>query len=757
MLPKTVAPLLALGSASLVFAQNPVAVTGVLVKNGAAPIRRNINDLAKEAGPQWDLYIQSLSAMYEVKSTDALSFFQVAGIHGWPFVEWNGTGAGQNNNDWNGYCPHGEPLFLSWHRPYVALFEQILVEHARQIAAAYPKDRLSEYTQAAETLRAPFWDWASARAVPEATVPESVTINTAEGQKQVENPLATYKYPQEAIQGQYGDMNRIRPEAGQQPQTYRCPSPQSYPKSANEALSLTKNQVRTNDLRAMVYDVFTNSQTFSQFASTRNRGFSLEQIHNSIHVEAACRSDFLNQFVAGFDVLFMLHHANVDRLWAYWQAIHPEEANLSGSYSGGARFTTSRGTSISLNSPLEPFHGQDGEPHTSKTVASIRDFGYSYEGLEEGKSDQETRNEAVRLINRLYSGNSPPEPPSSSGNPDRPGPGNGPDSTRPGNNTGPKNGTRPGISPSGSPNDPRPSNNPNNPRPGNSPNGPRPGDNSPPGANNTLPGTRPSGNPKSPRPSNSPTGPGFPTSSNNPNSSGFPNSGSNPNGPGFPNSEDNPNGPGFPPSDNGLNGSGDNGGIDSNQRQYAYVQLEVEQVERPCFVNIYVGDNHAGSMVVMSQPARGIFNGAVFLNGAIDKFGSQASNSTSREFNNNIYIDITKPDGQRIDLSSVASLKVEVSQITVTPPTSDHQFPAVEIKDPEPVNGGRELMPPPSSAQTEYGPRIDGGGNSEGSGSGTGGGGKKPENERSSAVATFVSHLFFASAPLAVSGLLAVL
>lgn len=48
-----VAPLLALWSASLGFAQEPVAVTGVPVQNGPVPIRRNINELASENGPQW--------------------------------------------------------------------------------------------------------------------------------------------------------------------------------------------------------------------------------------------------------------------------------------------------------------------------------------------------------------------------------------------------------------------------------------------------------------------------------------------------------------------------------------------------------------------------------------------------------------------------------------------------------------------------------------------------------------------------------
>jgi tyrosinase len=37
-----------------------------------------------------------------------------------------------------GYCPHVSSLFGSWHRPYLALFEQILHDRAVDIANEYP-------------------------------------------------------------------------------------------------------------------------------------------------------------------------------------------------------------------------------------------------------------------------------------------------------------------------------------------------------------------------------------------------------------------------------------------------------------------------------------------------------------------------------------------------------------------------------------------------------------------------------------------
>jgi tyrosinase len=56
--------------------------------------------------------------------TDVSSFFQIGGIHGLPYVQWDGSGGkAPVAGSWGGYCTHGSMLFPTWHRPYVALFE----------------------------------------------------------------------------------------------------------------------------------------------------------------------------------------------------------------------------------------------------------------------------------------------------------------------------------------------------------------------------------------------------------------------------------------------------------------------------------------------------------------------------------------------------------------------------------------------------------------------------------------------------------
>ncbi|KAJ6445260.1 endonuclease/exonuclease/phosphatase family [Purpureocillium lavendulum] len=394
--------LAALAIAPLGLAQDPYPVTGVPVsdsKNGV-PLRRNINDLQAAGGAQWDLYIRSLLEMQQANYTDPLSYFQVEGIHGRPFIEWNGTG-GQQTSGWAGYCPHGEELFVSWHRPYVLLFEQVLVSHAKQLAQSYPEKLRAEYTQAADQLRSPFWDWAAGSTVPQSTVPAKITVNVPNGQglqaQEVDNPLYTYKIPQPVLDGRYGTF-----DPQNRPQTVRCPAPQSYPASANELLA-------ERPYRQWVYDLFTRSTNFSEFATTSNSIVSLELIHNGIHWDAACGEQFLSPDLSAFDPLFMLHHSNVDRLWSYWQAIKPDQDIFHDSYSGQSRFASPSGTTINSKSPLQPFFGRNRTPHTTESVRGIQGFGYSYEGLEYWtKSADQMKQDATRLINRLYSGQSAP-------------------------------------------------------------------------------------------------------------------------------------------------------------------------------------------------------------------------------------------------------------------------------------------------------------------------------------------------------------
>ena len=94
------------------------ATTGIDPMSGSFPLRQEIN-LFSSSGPTWDLFIQAFQQFKTTNSNDTLSFYQIAGIHGYPRQPWDGvvgTGGG-------GFCHHGSVLFPIWHRPYLALYE----------------------------------------------------------------------------------------------------------------------------------------------------------------------------------------------------------------------------------------------------------------------------------------------------------------------------------------------------------------------------------------------------------------------------------------------------------------------------------------------------------------------------------------------------------------------------------------------------------------------------------------------------------
>jgi hypothetical protein len=63
--------------------------------------------------------------MFQTPQNNSISHFSIGGIHGLPYVEWEGAGGANpvKGSQWGGYCTHGCVLFPTWHRPYVALYE----------------------------------------------------------------------------------------------------------------------------------------------------------------------------------------------------------------------------------------------------------------------------------------------------------------------------------------------------------------------------------------------------------------------------------------------------------------------------------------------------------------------------------------------------------------------------------------------------------------------------------------------------------
>lgn len=103
----------------------------------------------------------------------------------------------------------------------------------------------------------------------------------------------------------------------------------------------------------------------------------------------------------------MLHHANVDRLIAMWQAIHYNNKLQSQTVASPALFATAANTPVNADSPLKPFfRDASGNFHTGRTAADIKAFGYSYPEIVDWNQSQDALARSVTVsVNRLYGPN----------------------------------------------------------------------------------------------------------------------------------------------------------------------------------------------------------------------------------------------------------------------------------------------------------------------------------------------------------------
>lgn len=172
-------------------ADNFFAITG---PPGTVHPRLEISQLRKN-NAQWNLYLLALNRLYARGQTTRTSYYQLAGIHGRPFVEWDGVGFAFGRS--GGYCPHGSTLFPTWHRPYLALYEQVLYGLVQEVANSIGG---AEYQAAAKTFRIPYWDWAApapnGKNVLIGPIGGSayIQISLPTGPKVIDNPLYRYHF-----------------------------------------------------------------------------------------------------------------------------------------------------------------------------------------------------------------------------------------------------------------------------------------------------------------------------------------------------------------------------------------------------------------------------------------------------------------------------------------------------------------------------------------------------------------------------------
>ncbi|KAK7032422.1 hypothetical protein VNI00_013170 [Paramarasmius palmivorus] len=362
----------------------------------------------------------------------AAQFPEIAGIHGLPYTPWIGDPRYAKSDfdlkdakdthpvpsRFGGYCNHGSVVFPTWHRPYVMAIEQaigdIATELAKGFVSTYPTGEASadEWTDAARVLRFPFWDWASEKVqtegVPDVLKVEKLEIETPQGAKMVDNPLAYYRFPPKSIpegfqdEVLHPDKPAVKAYFSQWERTFRHADSTPTPDKSNNAEmdQIFKDNAecirrRVSDLftfpdgldPAKEWDEFSNHTTESLSKEERCNIDSLESIHDTIHVFIGGNGHMSHPDYAGFDPIFYLHHCNVDRLLALWEYVYPKYYMGDGYTHNGRTypFTQARGTySLVYNSqlvgttPLAPFRGAKGEYWTSDQAHYVDGKYYSY-------------------------------------------------------------------------------------------------------------------------------------------------------------------------------------------------------------------------------------------------------------------------------------------------------------------------------------------------------------------------------------------
>ncbi len=376
--------------------------------------RLEIRQMQTEKPNQLTLLLLALQKWEAQPQTTVTSYYQISGIHGVPRVDYNGVGECSTCSGADGYCTHDSVLFPAWHRAYVAMFEQEFLKVVHNIANAWPVSGASTtkatMRKAASTMRWPYWDWAAAppnggNNLPDIVSSATVVVNTQTGQKTIKNPLYqhTFKNPSNLVYTPFKTW----------PSTLRYPTSEATDATSDESSCISHlNTVRAT-LQSQVYQLFSTCKDYLHFSnddagsSSTSCHNSLEGIHNTIHtttggvpsttVKTVGHMYYLSE--AGFDPVFWLHHANVDRLFAMWQTINPTAFGAS-QVAPHNTWTIAKGTTQDQTSPLTPFYQSD--KSTFFTTDDIQDwtqFKYTYPEF----ADSDGSSTAIQsYVNALY-------------------------------------------------------------------------------------------------------------------------------------------------------------------------------------------------------------------------------------------------------------------------------------------------------------------------------------------------------------------
>ena len=218
----------------------------------------------------------------------------------------------------------------------------------------------------------------------------------------IPNPLYSYKFQSDA---EGNGFPASHPLAGL-PETVRHYN--TTTQKSNESAADASLSANAPTIASLVYQLFANVKDYTTFSCSAPGGHAnvannIETIHNSIHNSVGGWGHMQFPEVAAFDPIFFLHHANVDRLLALWQALNPDQWVLPSVNTYGSFFEVP-GTIDNSDSSLAPFHSDNGTSmFSSDEVRSSSTFRYTYPEMSDHSMNASTLMTHVRQqVNRLY-------------------------------------------------------------------------------------------------------------------------------------------------------------------------------------------------------------------------------------------------------------------------------------------------------------------------------------------------------------------
>jgi tyrosinase len=220
-------------------------------------VRRSLHTMAPD-DPDLEAYRSFVSMMLSADQQKPVSWLQYSLMHG----RYNGNYR---------YCPHGDWYFLPWHREFVLMYENAVIALTGK-----------------KNFAMPYWDWSVDRVMPKAFTDPSY--------KGKANPLYV---PGRTL----NTKNWPLPDAWVAPEVL---AKKVYAETNFQLFGTSKNpNQNTLDMSWVVRGGGT-------------QGFLESTPHNLIHNAIGA---FMPTAGSPRDPIFMMHHSNIDRIWAVWNAL----------------------------------------------------------------------------------------------------------------------------------------------------------------------------------------------------------------------------------------------------------------------------------------------------------------------------------------------------------------------------------------------------------------------------------------------------